>query len=189
MNLLEAFNSHPVQSECPDGISGLLGGLSRCRLPRPLPVWVPTVCPLVQHLPSCRAERRSSRREKREEEERPQRASETRVSLCFVLQGHAGCYQGAKSQRYIWRSFEDSSLHVGQSGGGAETGERKTHRMPAVMEIWQSFCHDNCLYPALNNSCFQVYKRKNEAAKKDYLKALAEYKAGQISQVRASDWH
>lgn len=29
----------------------------------------------------------------------------------------------------------------------------------------------------------QVYKRKNEAAKKDYLKALAEYRASQISQV------
>lgn len=33
----------------------------------------------------------------------------------------------------------------------------------------------------------QVYKRKNEAAKKDYLKALAEYRAGHISQVRPSD--
>lgn len=131
--LFEVFNSRPVQSERPDGISGLLGGFSRRRLPRPLPVWVPTVCPLVQCLSSCRAERRGSRREKREEEERPQRASETRVSLRFVLQGHAGCYQGTKSQRYVWRGFEDRGLHVGQSGGGAETGER----MPAVMEIWR----------------------------------------------------
>lgn len=30
----------------------------------------------------------------------------------------------------------------------------------------------------------QVYKRKNEAAKKDYLKAMAEYREGKISQVR-----
>lgn len=35
---------------------------------------------------------------------------------------------------------------------------------------------------------FQVYKRKNEAAKRDYLKALAEYRAGHFSQVRPSDW-
>lgn len=34
---------------------------------------------------------------------------------------------------------------------------------------------------------FQVYKRKNEAAKKDYLKALAEYRAGKISQVSKTD--
>lgn len=32
----------------------------------------------------------------------------------------------------------------------------------------------------------QVYKRKNEAAKKDYLKALAEYRSGQSSQVSAA---
>lgn len=30
----------------------------------------------------------------------------------------------------------------------------------------------------------QVYKRKNEAAKKDYLKAMAEYREGKLSQVR-----
>lgn len=32
----------------------------------------------------------------------------------------------------------------------------------------------------------QVYKRKTEAAKKEYLKALAAYKANQLSQVRSS---
>ena len=32
----------------------------------------------------------------------------------------------------------------------------------------------------------QVYKRKNEAAKRDYLKALVEYKAGHSSQVSVS---
>lgn len=33
---------------------------------------------------------------------------------------------------------------------------------------------------------FQVYKRKNETAKKDYLKALAEYRSGQSAQVSSS---
>lgn len=32
----------------------------------------------------------------------------------------------------------------------------------------------------------KVYKRKTEAAKKEYLKALAAYKANQLSQVRSS---
>lgn len=34
----------------------------------------------------------------------------------------------------------------------------------------------------------QVYKRKTEAAKKEYLKALAAYKANQLSQVRPITW-
>lgn len=44
----------------------------------------------------------------------------------------------------------------------------------------------------LNKALFlitiQVYKRKNEAAKKDYLKALAEYRAGQNSQVSSAQF-
>lgn len=35
----------------------------------------------------------------------------------------------------------------------------------------------------------QVYKRKTEAAKKEYLKALAAYRASQLSQVTCSERH
>uniref|UniRef100_A0A4W6C8N3 TOX high mobility group box family member 4 b n=2 Tax=Lates calcarifer TaxID=8187 RepID=A0A4W6C8N3_LATCA len=38
------------------------------------------------------------------------------------------------------------------------------------------------MWDSLGEEQKQVYKRKNEAAKKDYLKALAEYRASQISQ-------
>ncbi|XP_053198929.1 TOX high mobility group box family member 4b isoform X2 [Scomber japonicus] len=39
------------------------------------------------------------------------------------------------------------------------------------------------MWDSLGEEQKQVYKRKNEAAKKDYLKALAEYRAGQTSQA------
>nr|XP_020442525.1 LOW QUALITY PROTEIN: TOX high mobility group box family member 4-A-like [Monopterus albus] len=39
------------------------------------------------------------------------------------------------------------------------------------------------MWDSLGDEQKQVYKRKNEAAKKDYLKAMAEYRANQISQV------
>ncbi|XP_041842662.1 TOX high mobility group box family member 4b isoform X2 [Melanotaenia boesemani] len=39
------------------------------------------------------------------------------------------------------------------------------------------------MWDSLGEEQKQVYKRKNEAAKKDYLKALAEYRAGQVSQA------
>ncbi|XP_030018099.1 TOX high mobility group box family member 4b isoform X2 [Sphaeramia orbicularis] len=39
------------------------------------------------------------------------------------------------------------------------------------------------MWDSLGEEQKQVYKRKNEAAKKDYLKALAEYRANQISQA------
>ncbi|XP_062300782.1 TOX high mobility group box family member 4b isoform X3 [Scomber scombrus] len=39
------------------------------------------------------------------------------------------------------------------------------------------------MWDSLGEEQKQVYKRKNEAAKKDYLKALAEYRAGQSSQA------
>ncbi|KAM7377073.1 hypothetical protein PAMA_013721 [Pampus argenteus] len=39
------------------------------------------------------------------------------------------------------------------------------------------------MWDSLGEEQKQVYKRKNEAAKKDYLKALAEYRARQISQA------
>uniref|UniRef100_A0A8C5DY46 TOX high mobility group box family member 4-B-like n=1 Tax=Gouania willdenowi TaxID=441366 RepID=A0A8C5DY46_GOUWI len=39
------------------------------------------------------------------------------------------------------------------------------------------------MWDSLGEEQKQVYKRKNEAAKKDYLKALAEYKSKQISQA------
>ncbi|KAF3837316.1 hypothetical protein F7725_004780 [Dissostichus mawsoni] len=39
------------------------------------------------------------------------------------------------------------------------------------------------MWDSLGEEQKQVYKRKNEAAKKDYLKALTEYRAGQISQT------
>ncbi|KAM6960108.1 TOX high mobility group box family member 4b [Tautogolabrus adspersus] len=39
------------------------------------------------------------------------------------------------------------------------------------------------MWDSLGEEQKQVYKRKNEAAKKDYLKALAEYRGGQFSQV------
>ncbi|XP_047462004.1 TOX high mobility group box family member 4b isoform X2 [Mugil cephalus] len=39
------------------------------------------------------------------------------------------------------------------------------------------------MWDSLGEEQKQVYKRKNEAAKKDYLKALAEYRANPISQV------
>lgn len=35
----------------------------------------------------------------------------------------------------------------------------------------------------------QVYKRKTEAARKEYLKALAAYKANQLSQVQVNQPH
>lgn len=44
------------------------------------------------------------------------------------------------------------------------------------------------LNKALFSITIQVYKRKNEAAKKDYLKALAEYRAGQNSQVSSAQF-
>lgn len=43
-------------------------------------------------------------------------------------------------------------------------------------------------YQSLLFYTIQVYKRKNEAAKKDYLKALAEYRAGQNSQVSSAQF-
>ncbi|XP_030286347.1 TOX high mobility group box family member 4b isoform X2 [Sparus aurata] len=39
------------------------------------------------------------------------------------------------------------------------------------------------MWDSLGEEQKQVYKRKNEAAKRDYLKALSEYKAGHISQA------
>ncbi|XP_029310676.1 TOX high mobility group box family member 4b isoform X2 [Cottoperca gobio] len=39
------------------------------------------------------------------------------------------------------------------------------------------------MWDSLGEEQKQVYKRKNEAAKKDYLKALAEYRDGQLSQA------
>uniref|UniRef100_UPI0037E78136 TOX high mobility group box family member 4b isoform X1 n=1 Tax=Semicossyphus pulcher TaxID=241346 RepID=UPI0037E78136 len=39
------------------------------------------------------------------------------------------------------------------------------------------------MWDSLGEEQKQVYKRKNEAAKKDYMKALAEYRAGHFSQV------
>uniref|UniRef100_H3CDG5 TOX high mobility group box family member 4 b n=1 Tax=Tetraodon nigroviridis TaxID=99883 RepID=H3CDG5_TETNG len=42
------------------------------------------------------------------------------------------------------------------------------------------------MWDSLGEEQKQVYKRKNEAAKKDYLKALAEYRAGQSSQVSSA---
>lgn len=39
------------------------------------------------------------------------------------------------------------------------------------------------MWDSLGEEQKQVYKRKNEAAKKDYLKALAEYKASQLNQT------
>ncbi|XP_049423631.1 TOX high mobility group box family member 4b isoform X1 [Epinephelus fuscoguttatus] len=39
------------------------------------------------------------------------------------------------------------------------------------------------MWDSLGEEQKQVYKRKNEAAKKDYLKALAEYRAGHMSQA------
>ncbi|XP_037615175.1 TOX high mobility group box family member 4b isoform X3 [Sebastes umbrosus] len=39
------------------------------------------------------------------------------------------------------------------------------------------------MWDSLGEEQKQVYKRKNEAAKKDYLKALAEYRAGHVSQA------
>lgn len=39
------------------------------------------------------------------------------------------------------------------------------------------------MWDSLGEEQKQVYKRKNEAAKRDYLKALADYKAGKISQA------
>ncbi|XP_070785852.1 TOX high mobility group box family member 4b [Enoplosus armatus] len=39
------------------------------------------------------------------------------------------------------------------------------------------------MWDSLGEDQKQVYKRKNEAAKKDYLKALAEYRASQLSQA------
>lgn len=39
------------------------------------------------------------------------------------------------------------------------------------------------MWDSLGEEQKQVYKRKNEAAKKDYLKAMAEYREGKISQV------
>ena len=124
------YHFHPVQSERPGGISGLPSGLSRSHLPRPLAVGVPALHPRLQHLAGRRTERRSGRREEGEEEERPQRAAETRVSLRAVLQGHAGGDQGAESQRHVRGGVEDRGVHVGQPGGGAETGERKSCQHP-----------------------------------------------------------
>lgn len=50
------------------------------------------------------------------------------------------------------------------------------------------FLSDNCMKDDSNvrfvmSNFFQVYKRKNEVAKKEYLKALAAYRASQISEV------
>lgn len=36
---------------------------------------------------------------------------------------------------------------------------------------------------------FQVYKKKTETAKKEYLKQLAAYRASLVSQVRYTHWY
>lgn len=63
----------------------------------------------------------------------------------------------------------------------------------AVMAFVEGLCFilqaRNCLHIFSANSqlitlfVLQVYKRKTEAAKKEYLKALAAYRASQLSQV------
>lgn len=65
-----------------------------------------------------------------EEEERPERASETRLGVRSVLQRHAGRHQGPEPQRHLRRSVQDRGLHVGWAGGGAETGSPITTLYP-----------------------------------------------------------
>lgn len=166
--------------ECLGGISPLPGCLSWRHLTGPLPVRV-ALCSLLKHLPSSWKEGRR-RRQKGEEEKRPQRAPETCVGVRSVLQGHASGHQGTKPQRHVRRSFKDSGVYVGQPGGGAKTGERNKE---AVM------CLLGGMIEWIIKAFFvtiQVYKRKNEAAKKDYLKALAEYRSGQSSQVSSAQF-
>lgn len=85
-------HSLSLLSERPGGVSCLSGRLSRSHLPRSLSVRLPALYPLLQRLSGRQTEGRSWRGKEGEEEERPQQASETRVSLRVVLQGHAGSY-------------------------------------------------------------------------------------------------
>ncbi|XP_034088376.1 TOX high mobility group box family member 4-B-like [Gymnodraco acuticeps] len=65
--------------------------------------------------------------------------------------------------------FKDSRAAIKRQNPKATFGEVSK----IVASMWDSLGEDQK----------QVYKRKNEAAKKDYLKVLTEYRAGQISQV------
>lgn len=59
---------------------------------------------------------------KEEEEEGPQRATETSVGVCTLLQRYPGSHQGPEPQRHLWGCLQDRGLHVGQSRRGTETG-------------------------------------------------------------------
>lgn len=67
-----------------------------------------------------------SQEPQKEEEEGPQRTTEASVSLRTLLQGHAGCHQGAEPQRHLRGCVQNCGLHVGQFGRGAEAGEPLT---------------------------------------------------------------
>ena len=76
-----------------------------------------------------------------EKEEGPQRTHQARVGLRPVLQRHAGRHQGTEPQRHLWRRVQDSGLHVGRTGRGAEAG---SHVKPngghwAMLTQWPSW--------------------------------------------------
>lgn len=55
----------------------------------------------------------------------------------------------------------------------------------AALGVTKKHCTDEASgYSFTSPYPFQVYKRKTEAAKKEYLKALAAYRANQECQVR-----
>lgn len=81
----------------------------------------PLACSLSLYVPpdKQREARRSRNDEaqtqtsKEEEEEGPQRATETCVGLCTLLQRHPGSDQGPEPQCHLWGRLQDSGVHVG----------------------------------------------------------------------------
>lgn len=94
---------------------------------------------------------------------------QARFSVRALLQRHPGGHQGTKSQRQLRRGVQNRGEHVGRARRRAQ----KCNYISNRVNEW-------CLIFAFPS---QVYKKKTELAKKEYLKALAAYRATLVSKV------
>ncbi|KAG7221484.1 hypothetical protein INR49_002459 [Caranx melampygus] len=147
----------------PGRVPGLAGRLSRSHLPGSLSVRVAAVCPDLQRLSCRRPERRCRGRRRRRRRRREEGEEEERPN------------EPQKPVSAYALFFRDTQAAIKGQNPNATFGEVSK----IVASMWDS----------LGEEQKQVYKRKNEAAKKDYLKALAEYRAGQNSQVSSCHLH
>ena len=114
------------------------------------------------------------------------------VGVRVVLPGHAGGHQRSKPQRLVRRSVQDRRLHVGRP---RRRFQKRKISFGNLIDIHQfiEICIFQCCNVAMLQCCNvamlqccnfeitifrfqQVYKKKTEAAKKEYLKALAAYR-------------